>query len=303
MSQKSCLSNQCVFCLAFLLFFPGLTCIGYAQTGSVNEPIRYLGGVTIDPAVDEGRLRYAIGTESRQTVRANRTHSEWSDGSGWTYNHASNLCYWNGRFYQQYLSNPVDEHIEPGQTLVTTSPDGRNWEKPEVVFPPYEAPEGVEIPEGYRGYMMHQRMGFFVAPDGRLLVSGFYGNSEDPFREGGIGRFAICYNPIELDEYRYPLIVISSDDWNIYAPQWSPVEVADFPSEKNKSLLLLDKDPYDYARAIRVFEETKKAEINVKVFPKQSDSGILEIDVTDRYGNRLVRIKFDLVSRHLSNVG
>ena len=26
------------------------------------------------------------------------------------------------------------------------------------------------------------------------------------------GRYAICYNPIELDEYRYPLIVISSDD-------------------------------------------------------------------------------------------
>ena len=52
-------------------------------------------------------------------------------------------------------------------------------------------------------------------------------------------------------------------DWNIYSPKWSPVEVADFPSAKNKSLLLQDKDPYDYARAIRVFKETKKAEIVV----------------------------------------
>jgi hypothetical protein len=70
--------------------------------------------------------------------------------------------------------------------------------------------------------------------------------------------------------------------------------VAEYPSAKNKSLLLKDKDPYDYARAIRVFEETKKAEIEVRIFPKQAKSGILEIDVNDRYGNRPVRIRFDV---------
>ncbi|MDB4583811.1 hypothetical protein N9164_11710, partial [Draconibacterium sp.] len=82
-------------------------------------------------------------------------------------------------------------------------------------------------------------------------------------------------------------------DWNVYAPKWSPVEVAEFPSVTNKSLLLEDKDPYDYARAIRVFKESQKTEINVKVFPKQIKEGIFEIDVTDRYGNRPVRIRFD----------
>ena len=487
----------------------------YGQTGSVNEPVRYIGGVTIDPNVHEGRLRYAIGTESRQTLRVNRTHPELAEGSGWTYNHASNLCYWNGKFYQQYLSNPVDEHIPEGQTLITTSEDGRKWGKPEVVFPPYVPPAGVELPDDAIGYMMHQRMGFYITSSGRLLVLAFYGHAEDPFREGGIGRvvreaykdgtygpiyfirysshtnwnetntsypfytqsedsgfkeacgelltdklktmqwwdedngldgfysiteagsafsyfhrkdgkvtglwkrslcalsddsihfskpvksstlimaggkmwgqstedgrFAISYNPIEADEHRYPLIVISSGDgiifdnmllvqgevpprrfmgrwkdfgpcyvrgiiegngnppgndmwltysmnkedmwvsrvplpirykvtgivkddfnnletrgavtdWNIYAPQWSPVEVVEFPSAKNKSLILKDKDPYDYARAIRVFEETQRAEIEVKVFPKQTESGILEIDVIDRYGNRPLRIIFD----------
>ncbi len=196
------------------------------------------------------------------------------------------------------------------------------------------------------------------------------------------GRYAIIYNPIDLSSYRYPLIVVTSDDgiifndmvlvngevpprrftglwkdfgpqykrgiiegngnppgddmwltysmnkediwisrvpvpirykvegnvndnfnnlntggavtdWNIYAPKWAPVEVVEFPSSRNKSLLLQDKDQYDYARAIRVFEETERAEIAVSVHPKQSDNGILEIDVTDRYGNRPVRIRFD----------
>jgi hypothetical protein len=36
--------------------------------------------------------------------------------------------------------------------------------------------------------MMHQRMGFYIAPNQRLLVLAFYGHTEDPFHEGGIGR-------------------------------------------------------------------------------------------------------------------
>ena len=57
-----------------------------------------------------------------------------------------------------------------------------------MVFPPYVAPKGVKIPKGSDGYMMHQRMGFYTAPNGRLLVLAFYAHAEEPFREGGIGR-------------------------------------------------------------------------------------------------------------------
>lgn len=503
------------FWYSFLSFYFILQ-IAYSQTGSVHEPVRYVGGTSIDPHVHEGRLRYAIGVENRQTFRANHTYPELADGHGWTYSHASNLAYWNGKFYQQYLSNPVDEHISPGQTLLTTSEDGRHWTKPKVIFPPYEAPPDVEIPEGYEGYMMHQRMGFYVAPNGRLLTLAFYGHSEDPFREGGIGRvvreiyndgtfgpiyfirysshtswnetntsypfftksdekgfveacnallgdklmtlqwwdedqgldgfydvkeaaqalsyykrkdgktvalwkwsqaglsddggktfsspvkvptlvmdggkvwgqqtedgrYAISYNPINNSEYRYPLILITSDDgiiyddmllvqgevpprrfygrwkdfgpcymrgivpgngdppgtdmwmtysmnkediwisriptpvryaikgdvqdnfnnleidgnitdWNIYAPLWAPIAVTDFPNTDNKSLKLEDNDPYDYARAIRVFEEGNNVEVQLKVYAEQTENGILDIDITDRYGNRPVRIRFD----------
>ncbi|GAB3898932.1 hypothetical protein GCM10028803_19220 [Larkinella knui] len=509
--------NPACFLLFTLLCGSGVR----AQTGSPAEPVRYVGGETIDPNVHDGRLRYAIGVESRQTMRANRTHPELADGQGWTYNHGSNLCYWNNTFYQQYLSNPVDEHIAPGQTLVMTSKDGRQWSKPEVVFPPYVAPAGVKIPDKSKGYMMHQRMGFYSAPNGRLLVLAFYGHTEDPFGQGGIGRvvrevlkngsygpiyfirysshttvngvkwdetntsypfykksqdtgfreacdalladklmtfqwwdedrgvddfyggkegqkalsyyhrkdgkvvalwkrsfsalstdegktfskpvkvptlimaggkqwgqrtddgrFAICYNPIDSDKYRYPLTIITGNDgilfdnllivqgevpvrrffgrwkdfgpcymrgieegngnppgndlwlsysmnkediwisriptpvryavtgpvadrfdgltlngavtdWNIYAPKWAPVSVVSTPDAGGKCLELTDKDAYDYARAIRVFKEGNRIETKLKIRASQNDSGTLEIDLTDRYGNRPVRLRFD----------
>jgi len=502
--------------LFFLIPLAFYAIAGNAQTGSISEPVRYVGGQTVDPSVHDGRLRYAIGTENIQTMRANRTHPEYADGFGWTYNHASNLCYWNGTFYQHYLSNVVDEQTDPGQTLVMTSKDGRRWSKPKVVFPPYKAPPGVKIPAGYNGYIMHQRMGFYVAPDGRLLVLGFYGHAEDPFEKGGIGRvvreiykdgsygsiyfiryssqaawnetntsypffrkskdtgfvnacenllkdplmtfqwfeedkgidgfykgregqkalsyyhrkdgqvvalwkksfsalssdegktfskpvkvptllmsggkqwgqrtddgkYAIAYNPIEQTQYRFPLAIISGDDgilydhllvvqgelplrrysgrykdfgpcymrgieegngnppgndmwlsysmnkediwiaripvpityavkgavgdnfdqlqidgtipkWNIYSPSWAPVSIVKSPGKTGKSMQLVDRDLYDYARAIRVFEEGTRVNMTMNVRADAANTGRLEIDLTDQFGNRPVRIRFD----------
>ncbi|HEY5507712.1 MAG TPA: hypothetical protein VIK29_03505, partial [Paludibacter sp.] len=82
-------------------------------------------------------------------------------------------------------------------------------------------------------------------------------------------------------------------DWNIYAPQWAPVNVTPFPDTKNKSLQLSDSDPYDYAKAVRIFKTGNKATINFKVFLNQNNNGMLRIDVTDRFGNRPVRLWFD----------
>ena len=80
-------------------------------------------------------------------------------------------------------------------------------------------------------------------------------------------------------------------DWNIYSPKWASAKIVK-ESNKNNVLQLADKDPYDYSRAIRVFEEGEKVHVKCRVMPKQSDTGTLEIDVVDRYGNRPVRIHF-----------
>lgn len=185
-----------------------------AQTGTAAEPVAYVGGEICNPRLHEGGLRYAIGTENIQVMRANRTHPEAADGYGWTYNHAANITYWNGRFYLQYLSNPSDEHQPPGHTLIVSSSDGRSWGKPQVAFPVYTPPEGITPQKPYYGYIMHQRMGFYTAPNGRLLTLAFYGHSYDPFRQGGIGRVV---REVYRDGTMGPIYFIrytSHADWN-----------------------------------------------------------------------------------------
>jgi len=153
----------------------------FAELGGPDEPLAYLdddvpSASGYQDGYHHGRLRPAIGVQNYEVMRANRSHPEWSDGLGWTYNHAPNLAYWNGRFYYHYLATPVGEHIPPGVTLLSTSEDGKQWTRPEVLFPMGFWSEQTEVREDQvRNLVMHQRMGFYVAPDGRLLASGFYG--------------------------------------------------------------------------------------------------------------------------------
>ena len=86
-------------------------------------------------------------------------------------------------------------------------------------------------------------------------------------------------------------------DWNIYSPTWAPVSVAAVPGESNRGLKLQDREPYDYARAVRVFPESSKLDINFRVMAEKTDTGRLEIDVLGADGSRPVRIYFSDVGR------
>jgi hypothetical protein len=80
------------------------------------------------------------------------------------------------------------------------------------------------------------------------------------------------------------------DNWNIYSLKWAPVEVVEFPSAADKSLKLKDIDPYDYARAVRVFANGKKVVVKFDLLAKQSNDGRMEVDILSRDGRRPVRI-------------
>ncbi len=165
---------------------------------SKNEPVKYTGDLTPDKRFNDGLLPHAAGVHHFQVMRANRSHPPErgeSEAHGWTYNHQPYLAYWNNTFYYQYLSNLYHEHGAPGRTLLMTSDNGFHWSNPIVVFPQYDLPEikheDYVIPAGAKS-VMHQRMGFYVAPNGRLLTSGFYSfcasTRHSPNAGNGLGR-------------------------------------------------------------------------------------------------------------------
>jgi hypothetical protein len=198
--------------------------------GQGTEIMHYSGHVLSNIDYHHGMLVPAVGVHSIQVLRANREHPDSAEGSGFTYNHAPMLAYWNNRFYLEYLSDKVGESVPPGQTLLATSPDGYNWTKPVVLFPPYRIPDGT-TKEGHPGVakdlyaVMHQRMGFYVSKHHRLLALGFYGICLDPHDDPndgkGIGRVVRevhadgSFGPIYFIHYN-PAWNIGNTDYPFY---------------------------------------------------------------------------------------
>jgi len=77
-------------------------------------------------------------------------------------------------------------------------------------------------------------------------------------------------------------------DWNIYSGTWNPVMVV--RKEGNQLLSLADEDPYDYAKAVRVFPETTHARISFDLSIEEIGHDNLEIELQNYKGQRPVRI-------------
>lgn len=178
-----------IFTLALALVF--------STNAMTQDSVYYSGKTMVNVDYHHGQIPLAKGVHNIQVLRANRQHPDMAEDYGWTYNHAPNMAYWNNQFFVEYLSDSVSEHVPPSQSYFTTSKDGYIWTKPMVAFPPYHVPDGT-TKEGVEGVakdliaIMHQRMGFYVAKDGRLLMLAFYGyalTEDDGPNDGkGIGR-------------------------------------------------------------------------------------------------------------------
>ena len=164
------------------LRFAPLTLALAAATVALHAapPVVYT-GTTHATTTADGGLRPVIGVHNIQVVRSNRTAPLHQDGLVHTYLHAPMLAHWRGHFYLEYLSGPKNEHDNPTATSLTRSTDGLTWEVPRTVFPSFPLPDGTQT-------IAHQRMGFYVSPDDRLLVLSFFGKHPSPNDGDGIGR-------------------------------------------------------------------------------------------------------------------
>ena len=152
-----------------------------------------------DTDYHDGRFRPVVGAHNFEVIRCNRKHPEWVTDDiphypdagfvnvGFTYNHQPMICYWKGLFWVIYESGPVHEHQWPCYALVTWSKDGRHWHKPQTIFPAEKFRNRQEDNE-VQYSISHQRMNWYVAPDGRLIAIGFHGMHPSPNNGKGIGR-------------------------------------------------------------------------------------------------------------------
>ena len=160
----------------------------------------YIGNIHPNCDYFHGQIPYALGVHLYQVSRANREKPELDDGTGHTYKHAPDLCWYEGRYYIQYLTNPKDEHGGAGVSVLTSSADGRVWGDYQISFPEYRIPacevtdyKGLHhVFDGTKPAFMHQRMAFYQARNGVMLVLGFYGWSPELWMTNwdnyGIGR-------------------------------------------------------------------------------------------------------------------
>jgi hypothetical protein len=91
------------------------------------------------------------------------------------------------------------------------------------------------------------------------------------------------------------------NEWNIFSPLWCRVAI-----EKNNSakvLALHDSDPFDYAKAERVFPNAKSLAIEFSVTAQQSHTGDLQIELTDAKGTPCLRLMLDSTGTILTKQG
>ena len=154
-----------------------------------RDVVHYTGKAIARPERHDGGLKPVVGVHSIQTMRGAKP---------WTYNHQPMLTHWNGKFYMHYITNPRHEHEPPGKVMLQTSDDGYTWSQPTELFPEYPVPDGftkVSLPgivaKDVKA-VMHQRVGFYIAPNGKLIAIGNYGIAltpkDDPNDGNGIGR-------------------------------------------------------------------------------------------------------------------
>lgn len=133
----------------------------------------------IDMTRLDGGLEHMAGVYTYQVRRSCR-----SDGD-YTYNHAPMLTGFNNHLILAYISGLRDEHGVPDKIVYTVSADGKTWEREKDMFPymllsteGYTGPDK-NLLEKKAPAVVHFRMCFYKASNGKMLATAFYGFSPD----------------------------------------------------------------------------------------------------------------------------
>lgn len=205
----------------------------------------------------------------------------------------------DGKYAIAYVNSISSEHRFP--LVAVSSDDGIEFGSIGVVC-------GEVPPRRYRGIFKDFGPQYVRGiwggdcPDGALWLC-YSMNKEDIF----VSRLPL---PLKTAEERHIDDDFSAADgrnipgWNIYSPLWAGVSAEDMP-DGGKALCLRDKDPYDYAKAMRMFLPTEKASVEFAFMAGGEYSDALEVELQNDEGTVAARMYIKdgaLYARHASAV-
>jgi len=91
------------------------------------------------------------------------------------------------------------------------------------------------------------------------------------------------------------------NQWNIFSPLWCRVGIDRIGD--STALVLRDADPFDHAKAERVFPSSGRLRMELSLTADQTDHGVLEIELTDGRGMPTLRIMLDSTGKILTKQG
>ncbi len=91
------------------------------------------------------------------------------------------------------------------------------------------------------------------------------------------------------------------NEWNIFSPLWCKVAVEKIADKK--ILALHDSDPFDYAKAERIFPVAKKVTVKFSIIAQQNNTGNLEIELVNAKGTPCLRLMLDSAGSILTKQG
>jgi hypothetical protein len=92
------------------------------------------------------------------------------------------------------------------------------------------------------------------------------------------------------------------NQWNIFSPLLAPVSI-ERNNDQKTYLTLKDEDPFDFAKAERVFPAATKMSIDFSVIANQQQFGLLEIELVDNKGLPCIRLSFDSTGYIITKAG
>ncbi|MGG9960843.1 six-hairpin glycosidase [Ferruginibacter sp. SUN106] len=90
-------------------------------------------------------------------------------------------------------------------------------------------------------------------------------------------------------------------EWNLFSPVLCRTVIE--KKANTKLLALHDSDPFDYAKAERIFPAAKKVSVEFSITPQQNNNGDLEIEMVNAKGTPCLRVMLDSTGNVLTKQG